>query len=115
MEMAYRERWEAEIAANEAEEDFRFSDAGGAVGAVPKSPAFQARLRRPDAGAAEESTAHRTEGLLYLSVTYTWASATRQEARSIVGMSNRCGVSGEQRAAANVIASNVFEASSVRT
>ena len=38
----------------EREEDLRFSGSRGADGAVPKGPAFQARLRGADAGAAEE-------------------------------------------------------------
>src|SRR5262249_16588834 len=45
-----REGW----AADGEEEDLRFSGSRGADGAVPKGSAFQARLRRADAGAAEE-------------------------------------------------------------
>src|SRR5262249_39661534 len=45
-----REGW----AADEAEEDLRCSGSRGAERAVPKGPAFQARLRGADAGAAEE-------------------------------------------------------------
>ena len=45
-----REGW----AADEAEEDLGFSGSRGVERAVPKGPAFQARLRGADAGAAEE-------------------------------------------------------------
>ena len=39
---------------DEAEEDLGFSGSRGAERAVPKRPGFQARIRRADAGAAEE-------------------------------------------------------------